>query len=272
MKYYFNIIKNLLRFHAPFLGILWIIYYIYIRLISSYITHDVQISLFSHKFFYVCLAIAFICIHLFSIKSLIESSFGFNNQQVYPFITLVINTIYWNPLLYIYNIIAPKIPYSGVFFLWITKYINKFNISTLFIDCAIIFDYIPRLLIAIFFFVDIMIYHDMFHFFAVLNYIVIPILYKIFLKLYADFAHRNYKAFEHYFIVTELSAGSYEFKPINDYILDQNLCKDWITLRDVEIIATMFQQVCTLYGKPIYLLTSICYILGWSYFLTSYLN
>lgn len=177
------------------------------------------------------------------------------------------DTLYWNPLLYIYEVVAYKIPYSGVTFLWITKYINKYKIESIFLFCAIVFDYIPRLLIAVSFLLDVTIYDNMFHFLSVLNYILIPILYKIFLKLYLDFALRNYQKFEKYIRVTQTSDGNYEFRPVDDYVLDPTLCEGWISLRDVEVIATMFQQVCTAFSTPIYLTNSICYLIGWGYIL-----
>ncbi len=270
MEHKFNIITKLTNFYIPVFGVFWIAYYIYIRFIVDRLNYDLNSLVANHPVFYGCFAIVLICIHLFIIKTIIESSFGYQSQNTFPRITKVIDYIYWKPLLYIYNRI--NIPYSGDFFVWLTNTINKLKRYQTFIDCAIIFDYIPRLLISISFLLDIFIYENLFHFYAVINFIIIPILYKIFLKMYADIAYCNYHVYEEFFTVKKTDRGTFEFTPINGYEYSEDLCKDWILLRDIQEIATTFQQVCVVFGKPIYLVSSTCYIISWAYVLIHYIG
>lgn len=213
------------------------------------------------------LAIVLICIHTVVIKSIIEFYLDYKPKQLFPIITEIINLIYWNPLLYIYNSIIPNIPFSGKFFVKLSTYLNKLKLSWLFLDCAIIFDYIPRLLIAISFMVDVLVYNNMFHFYSVVTFILIPITYKIVLKMYLDFPLRNYSIYDKYFEVIITETGSYRFIPRNGYKLSDILCDEWAELKDIEILATMFQQTCIYFSKPIYLVTSVCYVLSWVYIL-----
>jgi hypothetical protein len=272
MEHKLNIITKLTNFYIPIFGLFWITYYIYRRFIVDHLNYNLNSLVANHTILYGCLSIGFICIHLFVVKTIIESSLGYHETPTFPWVIKIIDYIYWKPLLYIYDVIAPKVPYSGTFFIWLTNTLNKLKRYQTFIDCAIIFDYIPRLLISISFLLDVFIYENLFHFYTVINFIIIPILYKIFLKLYVDFALRNYHIFEEFFTVKKTDRGTFEFIPINGYEYSEDLCKDWILLHDIQEIATTFQQVCVVFGKPIYLVSSTCYIISWAYVLIHYIS
>lgn len=257
------------KYYIPILGLFWIIYFLNARLRSRTINSDDSFTdiILNTPVKFGVLAIILICIHVFIIKSILETIFEYESKNLFPSINRIVNVIYWDPLLYIYNKIAPNVPLSGKFFATFTKLLNKFKLSRLFLDFAIIFDYIPRLLIAISFMLDVIIYNNMFHFYSVVIYIIIPIVYKIILKMYIDFPLRNYSKYDKYFEATMNDEGSYEFTPKNGYKLSSVLCDEWAELKDIEILGSMFKETCSYYSKSIYLVTSTCYIISWTYIL-----
>ena len=263
-------IKNRLLFFIPLISIsLWISYVLYYRilLIYSIKANNVLTTIQGNIPLYIYLSISFICIHLWIIKCIIEDYCGYINNHKYAFFHNIIHMIYWKPLLYIYDNVIYKTPFAAYLFIMLTKLLNRLKISRLFLDCAIIFDYIPRLLIAVSFILDVIIYNNMFHFYSVINFITIPILYKIGLKFYADIALKNYPVLETYMTVTSLKDGTYSFSPKEGSKLNDKTCNDWVKLKDMEILANEFKDTCAYYSKSIYLFTSLCYIISWGYIL-----
>lgn len=96
-----------------------------------------------------------------------------------------------------YKTVELQIPFSGSFFFFLESFFltiqerekeNK-NFFTYFF--IILFDFAPRLIISIIFFIDVIIFGQIKYFLIFLPLLFLPILFKINLKLMKSFANKN---------------------------------------------------------------------------------
>jgi hypothetical protein len=106
----------------------------------------------------------------------------------------IVNNLYWKPLEYIHDLIAPELPYSGIIFVSIADFVDKGNRDLrykLYQSSYLLFDYLPQIFVSSIFFIDIVIFNQLYYFLYAIILLIIPILYSIYLKLAESFFIRN---------------------------------------------------------------------------------
>jgi hypothetical protein len=180
-------------------GIVLVFLHIYFRFFKareSYYLKDLKGDI---SFLNIILSISFILIQLVTIITIFYYLYRkYNNIQKNSIfiqnISKIVDHLYWKPLEYIHDIIAPDLPYSGTFIIYITKFLEKGNQPLrykLYRHSYILFEYIPQLLVSIIFFIDIVIYNQLYYFLYFIILLLLPILYQIYLKLSLSFVIRN---------------------------------------------------------------------------------
>ena len=121
-----------------------------------------------------------------------------SETKIMIIINKIINFIYWEPLNYLHDILAPHIPGSGKLFIFIAEFIEKGNVKKRYIlyhNSYIFFSFFPQLLISIVFFFEIIIYKKIEIFFLFLPFILVPLIFQIYLRLCISYGERNIPGF-----------------------------------------------------------------------------
>jgi hypothetical protein len=176
-------------------------------------------------------------------------------------VTLVLNVIYWKPLEYIYDLIAPNIPVLGSFFLYL--------------------EILPKSTIALVFLIEVIIFGNIKIFLYSISLILVTIIWHIFLKLFASFGKRNLAIIKEYFLTIK-GVGSptlddhgvpvfypgYEFivKPeYEDVINTEEEARVLMQLESIQRIAEQLKKDTTKWLPYITLVTSLIYVIGGTY-------
>lgn len=112
---------------------------------------------------------------------------------------LFIYNTYKQPLNYLFELIAPDLPYSAKFIIFITEQAekNKFY-GWILRNSYIIFNYFPRFIVLMIFSYDILFLEKIKYFPYSLILLLIPVSYHIYLKLCYSFSRRNIPEVEQY--------------------------------------------------------------------------
>lgn len=203
-----NIFTILLKIYLFIVGIWWIGLQIYLRLIAkkssyelleikSYITTKLLIIFTTFIIIHFMIMIS-ILVHVYRERRNKNPSAFFMN--VTSKISWLLDYIYWKPLQYIYDAVAADIPGSGRFFLWLDKrWTSKKYAHKYFYTLIFLFDILPRLIMAMTFFIEIIFYNRIGYFLYTIFLIFIPIAFKIFLTLFIDCGARNMPVLTNYF-------------------------------------------------------------------------
>lgn len=186
------------------LGLIWISIHVYIRIILDRPTYTFteikeQLNL-KIIIIFLCFIIIQLCIIILSIVTMLKRSRSLNTRSFYykqyqKFVS-ILNLIYWEPLNFVHNKIAPRIPGSGRFFLYLeTKWKTK---SFTYIVIAV-FDILPKMVIACIFFIECIFFQEISFFVYVLPLFLLPLILSVFLKLFFSFANRNAPVLREYF-------------------------------------------------------------------------
>lgn len=213
MNFKLQEIKNLLILISPLyfiiVGLSWIFFHVYIRFIverSSYFFQDVKNNFTIYHLVGFCLFVIFHIVLI--ILSILEIRRRKKQTRPLPQIILslsqkvskIINYLYWRPLEYLHDLIAPILPYSAAFFLYL---VNQWTIKKrdylYFYTLILIFDIMPKVILAICFFIDIIIYNQMKLVVYLFGLLILPILFSIFLKLLISCGTRNFPVIKDYF-------------------------------------------------------------------------
>src|ERR1700753_674527 len=204
----YNLFSILIKIYFFIVGFSWIALQLYFRLIakkSDYNLLEIKIVITTKT---LTLFSLFIILHFFIIISTISYAyrayFKKNPSSIMVSLstklTLILDAIYWKPLYYIYDLIAPDIPGSGRYFLWLEKrWEKKKRTSKYFYTIIFLFDVLPKLIVAITFFIELIIFNRFHFFFYILFLMFFPIMLKIFLNLFIDFSIRNLPILQNYF-------------------------------------------------------------------------
>jgi hypothetical protein len=186
-------------------GLAIIIFYLYIRLFSKVYQYDLQQISEHVTILYICISVLFI---LFHIMLVILSCYAlykrylnvYKEHNIIKYIQKVVSKLYWEPLEFIHDLIAPDLPYSGTL---IIKYTESFQTMPLwlikFIPCLFLF--MPRVIVSIIFFIEIIFYNRIYYFVHILIILLLPPLYQIFQKLCSSFVTRNRPVLEEHLII-----------------------------------------------------------------------
>jgi hypothetical protein len=219
-----NYIKQNLKFFSSIyliiLGICWIILHIITRFVierPSYNLFDLK-QILTYKL--LLIFTGFVILHLLIIiQSLyllfLKNRFTNTNSLLYKLakkVSGIVNIIYWNPIQYIHDTIAPHIPGSARFFSYIDSLWKNKN-SVFFYRLLFIMDALPKLIVASIFLLEIVYYGQIKYFLISLSLLCIPISFSIFLKFFTSCGERNKPKFKDFFSLIE---------GINPILNDQN--------------------------------------------------
>lgn len=178
------------------LGIGWLIFHMNIRFFierPSYILNEVKANLtITHYIIFT----SFVLIHFVIIISvcyqLYRKKYPKERNTVVIYImeniSLVLDKLYWRPLTFLHDTIAPYIPYSARFFMYVESIWRTHKFTQLIVFA---FDIFPKVFLAFIFVLEIVILGRVSLFFSCLLFLLIPLLLQIFLKVFKSFALRN---------------------------------------------------------------------------------
>ena len=181
------------------MGWLIIILYIYFRFIKQRERYSLGLLKDNITPFGYILCINFLLINLVAIISIVYMLYKQyykieRSSKIIAYISKLVDILYWKPLEYIHDIIAPDLPYSGTVIIWITEFLEKGSQELrykMYRHSYILFDYLPQILASIIFFIDIVMLNQLHYFLYSIGLLLIPLLYKIYLKLCHSFVTRN---------------------------------------------------------------------------------
>jgi len=188
-------IVQITNIYLAIVGISWLSLHIYFRF---FVTRS-EYSLLSIKpyltTYHLGLGAAFIGMHLVFILIAFYNIYrNYTNKttisKVFKYLQIIIDYVYWKPLEYIHDIIAPDLPYSGIFLLHWGKLLEHYKRYSI-VVVVMLFDFFPKIILAFIFFVELIFYERIFYFVHFLSLILLPIILSILIKLMESFALRN---------------------------------------------------------------------------------
>ena len=210
IKEFFNYLKNLLPYvlsvYFLIVGISWIFFHAYLRFFiqrPSYMLEDLKPFITKKLliFFVIFIVWHFIVI---TINTFIGYKQIFNYKENLFFSNIVqkfssvVNLIYWKPLDYIHNLIIPHIPMSGRFFIYVEKVWSK-KVNVYFYVLIFLFEILPKILIALVFLIEVIVFGQIKLFLHIISLIFITIAWNVFLKAFAYCGTLNLPIIKIYF-------------------------------------------------------------------------
>ena len=174
-------------------GLFWTCTHLYFRLLIDRPTqlnlNDIQASTLT----WIILFSYFIILHILLLGVALKTVFFKHKTNfILQRIIILINTIYWEPLKYIENLIIPYIPGSGRFYIFLESKLQTYQHNTRFKKALIFFiHFLPQIVIASIFCVEIIFFNNLRFFFPSLLLLLFPLASSIFLHIYITFADRN---------------------------------------------------------------------------------
>ena len=191
-----NILPVLVNIYLIVFGFGWMIIHIFFRFFierPSYNLQDIKnIISFQHYLFFCIFILFHILLIVFSCFTIYMRRITIKERsiitQIKLFFTTLLYKIYWKPLEFIHDKIAPHIPGSAKFFLyletlWQTKGFTYFLI--------LLFEILPKILIPCIFFIEIIFFNQIKFFVYSLSFYILPVIFQVFLKFFSSFATRN---------------------------------------------------------------------------------
>lgn len=280
-----NILPLLINIYLFFFGCCWVFFHVYIRFIlerTPYTFLDLrthitflQYILFS-CFVFLHLIILIYNIYIIYIKQLLNIKKSIFSQMM-KLLTTILETVYWKPLEFIHDKVAPYIPGSGRFFLYLETKWKTIGFTYLMI---FFFDIFPKVLLAAIFALETIIRAKIEVFFQLLPLIFIPVLFKILLKSFSSFAIRNKSNFtEAYESIKFLDPiynaegliekyTRYEFTVKDEYIGQADTKEDLrclLILDHMQNIVIYCKELLSFMTPYITVSTSLLYIIGGLY-------
>jgi hypothetical protein len=188
------------------------------------------------------------------------------------YIKKIADIIYWNPLKRFHDNVIINIPYSGYVLEDITERLFRFCTSSFKVIFIVsLCDYIPRVIIATAFIYDVL-HHQFAYLYIFLVLLIFPTCFQAFLYIMYNFSIRNRTSLEQELDVSyNVLDDSYNFmwKPgvILDYKAFQEYQQYWISFNEYVTLYTTLKEYKEAYSPYVFLYTSLCYIIGWSYYI-----
>lgn len=276
----FKLLTNKLYiFYLIIVGCLIIILQLYLRLFrsrNSYSLDTIKNNIYPID---ILISINFIFIQLVAILSILYYFYKlyYNIEKTSPLIryaSKIVDHLYWKPLEYIHDIIAPELPYSGIIFVYIADFVEKGNRNLrykLYQSSYIIFDYLPQILVSSIFFVDIVILNQLYYFLYAVLLLIIPVLFCIYLKLAESFYIRNSHQFHESLNIIPLGKpdihGLYlkwQYSLKSNYVYDAEIftefVKEYTLLKRIDLHIKYIRIYKKKYYPYIILFTSSLYL------------
>jgi hypothetical protein len=195
--------NKLYIFYLAVVGSLIIILQLYFRLFKSKNSYSLD-SLRDHiSPLDLLLSLSFMFLQVVTILSI----FYFFYKQIYNihhtskivlYISQIVDHIYWKPLEYIHDQVAPDLPGSGRLIMGLAHFLSTGNQPLrykVYRSMYLLFDYLPQVLCSIIFFTEIVIWNQLYYFLYAMVLFLIPLMYRIYLKLCDSFVTRNEPGF-----------------------------------------------------------------------------
>lgn len=188
----------------------------------------------------------------------------------------IINKIYWEPLEFLHDMLAPHLPGSGKFFIFIAEFLEKKNINlryTCYHYSFVLFSYLPQLFAGILFVFEILVYKKINLFFYILPILLIPPLFQIYLKLCISFTDRNLHKFHNILNIKgenpdefgNYQAWSFSFKPEysqNSPLLLKKKVYEFELITKIKLHAEKIRKIKARYDTFLMLIISLLFFLG----------
>jgi len=192
--------KNIYSYWLFLMGLEIVIIYIYIRLFIPRYCYTLEYLRLHHTLLHLIIYIDFILLHFAIISSILYTLYRsyYNYTTVSAWVLKlqnILNTCYWNPLLFLHDTVAPHITYSGKIMLQYYKFasylITKTKQLTVIYILAFCFVFIPRIILVLIFVIEMCYFNKIHYFITLLPLLIMPLCYKVFLKLCESFSERN---------------------------------------------------------------------------------
>ena len=286
LQYLANFMPYVFSIYLMILGLSWIFLHIYMRFFierPSYTLEEFKAYISTKHYIIFIGFIVFNLVLILYNLIVLRRQRPQNNALVIVIIkklVFLIEFIYWKPLDYIHDKVAPHIPMSGRFFLYVEKIWSKKD-NVYFYIAIFLFEILPRLLISLVFLIDIVIFGQIKLFLHMVSLFFVTIIWHVFLKLYANFGKRNLPIIEEYFSVIRgigdpildadgnvSSYSAYEFFVKPEYEDVINVEEEAKLLLQLEAMPRFVEQIKRDTGKVmpyITIMTSLVYVVGGIY-------
>jgi hypothetical protein len=269
-----SFLNKLHIFYLAVVGSLLIILQLYFRLFkskSSYSLDSLRENLSPLGLF---LSINFLLIHLVAIISIVYMLYKqyYSIQgisKIMQYTSKIVDILYWKPLEYIHDIIAPDLPYSGIFLLYVGKVIKR-NKKRILILAVVLFDFLPKIMLTAIFSIELIFYERLYYFIHFISLILLPIIFSILIKLMESFALRNLPLMRKILVIEsmphkpgELFGYTFSLQKNYSYLTKEQLnfyAQSWGQLVDLDNYAFQLKKLKADYSSYIVLITSLCYL------------
>lgn len=256
------------------LGFLWIILHFILRFIIERFPHKItpdtpKISIF--------VAIILLFIHLIIIYLNLSIIIAFNRKEniLNSFIKNLVNLMYWKPLKEFHDKVIVNIPLSGYILDDLgNTYINMCKTKPRIFLSILLFNFLPRLIVAFAFFIDVVIYQQFAYLYILLILIVFPLLFDSLIYILDNFALRATQEIEKKIIVLYVPEDEevlFVWRVNNALVEGKDLefySKYWFMFTDFTVFFDYIKIIKAKYLPYIIIVASSCYFVGWVYYLT----
>lgn len=232
--------KNIKSIFFIIIGIFWLILFLYLRFgisKSSYSLIELKSQITLQ---YLIIHIGFVFLHigliLYAIYILLLKNKKTSNKIVKK-ISNIITFIIAKPLEHLRDFIAPYIPYSGSLFCNLALFLQKNDYDKITKLIVILFNIIPRILVSIIFFIELVFYNKIYYFIPSLFLLLIPLIWNLFRNLFTNFGIRALNDIRSYIKIIPIGEskpnGFYEdylFEPLDKYDYEPNEINEYGSL------------------------------------------
>lgn len=213
-KYNLDYIKPyIIKSYLFCMGLLIVLSYIYLRVFMTYYNYDlsevkkyVTLRHFILYLIFILIHIILCCIAGYALYKRYYNKVSVN-YRIMIYIQKISNKMYWEPLEYIHDLVAPDLPYSGNLIITHYTFFKSRPLYQMKILCFVL-NFLPRIFVSVVFFIDLIFYNRLLYFFYVIYLLILPVLYKLGLKLSKSFVIRNLPEIERALIVTPIGEAN----------------------------------------------------------------
>ena len=131
----YNILPLFIQFYLTFMGFFWIIIFCYLRFITPSTSYTLEALKTQITLRYYITFSIFIIIHCTLIILILYNKYKKKEEnetiikKIIEIFQIILNNVFWKPLEYIHNLIAPNLPLSARIFLYIESIWTKKNVD-----------------------------------------------------------------------------------------------------------------------------------------------
>jgi hypothetical protein len=264
--------NNYIQIFSTFIGIMWITLYIIIRFFITRIPYKLHINVPITALLFVLILL---CSHIFILFATIYTFFQHKEtkNKTILFFKELVNTLYWNPLIAVHDNFIRNIPYSGYLWQDLLTTFSRFCYTEKRLYISVIcLDFIPRIIVASAFFIDVVIYKQFAYLYILVVIIIIPLIFQAFIYIGYNFGLRNRNIIEKSLNVFHDIINDCPFFEIkNGYNSSPEILEEssnaWLMFSSFKNICETVKEYKNTNIRYILLYTSTCYIIGWSTYL-----